>query len=242
MTMLAECEAQFASSVSWRAIRLDGADAAEQMGIDDELARAAEPIVRLFRWHRPALSLGFRQDVPAWIDSRHLGASGIDLVERPTGGGIAVHGSDLSCAIVVPQSVELRLAMLMALVSSRFREALGKLGVAACCIGDSLDAGSRPVGRIQYCLTQPSPHALLAGSRKLCGFAVRRYPSSWLIQGSLLVRPLPPVFKRVMPTEVFAPFQERAVSLEEAAGRRIVDDELDGAIAKAWETEPAHAL
>jgi len=90
--------------------------AAEHMAFDEQLANEAKPAVRVFTWEPPALSLGFKQSVPDWLNRTHWEAAGLELVERPTGGGIAFHGSDISISIVVPRPSCPPISSLMRLV------------------------------------------------------------------------------------------------------------------------------
>lgn len=214
---------------SWQILVADKETAAAQMAMDEALARTARATFRLFRWQRPAVSLGFKQPPPAWVEPGALAGQGIEVVERPTGGGIAVHGSDLSCSVVVPQEPRRALASLMEGVCEALTEGVRELGVSVEWTRDA-----QQPSRIAYCLTEPSPYALMVAGRKLCGLAVRRYQASWLIQGSLLVGALPAVFAQVMPAEVFGAFQARAITLEEAAGRLIRDEDLVTALIGAW--------
>jgi len=79
-----------------------------QMAIDAQLldqARAdpdAGAVLRLYRWSRPTLSLGFHQQVVPlhWQEMANSGA--IDLVRRPSGGRAVLHGADLSYALIWP--------------------------------------------------------------------------------------------------------------------------------------------
>ena len=214
---------------SWEVLVAEEATAAAQMRFDEALARRGRPTLRLFRWAAPAISLGFRQVPPEWADEARLAAHGVERVERPTGGGIAVHGSDLSCSVTVPADARLLLREVMAGVCEGLSEGIRAFGVAV-----SWQAEVERQGRIDYCLTEESPYAIMAGRRKLCGLAIRRHPEAWLIQGSLLVRSLPAVFERVMPPAVRDAFAARAVSLQEAAGRAVEDAELIEQLLRAW--------
>ena len=216
---------------SWQLLVADEETAAGQMMVDEELARRARPTFRLFRWATPAISFGFRQVPPEWADERRLALHGVECVERPTGGGIAVHGSDLSCSVTVPRDARLPLREVMAGVSEGLSQGIRAFGVAATWHLDGADDR-----RMDYCLTEASPYAIMAGTRKLCGLAIRRYPDSWLIQGSMLVRPLPAVFERVMPPAVRGAFATRAVSLQEAAGLPVEDTELTEQLMRPWRT------
>ncbi len=90
-------------------LRLGGA---WQMAIDswllDRAALAATPadgaVLRLYRWQRPTVSLGFHQQrIPDhWWE---LAAAGVvDLVRRPSGGRAVLHAGDLTYALVWPQA------------------------------------------------------------------------------------------------------------------------------------------
>jgi lipoate-protein ligase A len=199
------------------------------MAMDADLAQQAGAVIRFFRWQRPSVSVGFKQRLPAWV--QHAGVHGIDVVERPTGGGVAVHGADLSFSVVAPHDPQVPLDVLLESIAQALQGAMAQLGVLTSW---THDVESRK--RIEYCLTDKSPYALMVGGRKLCGLAVRRYPASWLVQGSMLVRELPRAFAKAMPAEVLASFQSRAISLEEAAGRAVTDAELVGALTGAWRT------
>ena len=214
--------------VGWTIRRLDGRTAAEQMAIDERLAAAAQPTFRLFRWSRPAVSLGLKQAPPSWICASQLSAHGIDVVRRPTGGGAALHGSDLSFSVVEPLSAGWRIGGLVETVAHRVSCGLRTLGMWV-----EWQREDESAGRIIYCLTEPSPYALMVGERKLGGMAIRRTRASWLIQGSILMRPLPDVFRAVMPEAVRAAFETHAISVEDARGARVSDEDVMAACADA---------
>ena len=216
---------------SWQILMAEQESAREQMAMDERLAQQARPTFRLFRWHTPALSLGFKQPIPHWVDRARLASYRLELVERPTGGGIAVHGSDLSCSVVVPRHSGFSLRALMELVCESLTNGVRTFGIDVQWRRD-LECSSP----ITYCLTEDSPYALMVGDRKLCGLAIRRYQASWLIQGSMLVRELPEVFRPVMPAGVSEAFQTRAIPLEEAVGHPVVDEELITSMSGAWRT------
>lgn len=205
--------------VRWdRVIVHDAPTAAEQMAYDRRLAAEGIPTLRLFRWTWPAVSFGFRQRPPAWIHAEKLAAAGVEAVERPTGGGVALHGSDLSCSVVAPRRAAAPLRGVMEQLCEGMARACRAFDVPVAWSADV--AAAAPIA---YCLTQESPYALTVGGRKLGGFAVRASATTWLIQGSVLVRMIPEAIQRVMPPSVEHDYSTRAICLEEAAGTPLED-------------------
>ncbi|MEB3235915.1 MAG: lipoate--protein ligase family protein [Cyanobacteriota bacterium] len=73
-----------------------------QMALDGALLERRQPLLRLYRWRRPTLSLGFHQPLqPAWLQWQQQGHG--DLVRRPSGGGAVLHGGDLCYALIWPE-------------------------------------------------------------------------------------------------------------------------------------------
>ena len=195
------------------------------MARDQELAEEPTPTVRFFRWNPPAVSWGWKQPIPDWLAATLRSRGSIEGVERPTGGGAAFHGSDVSISVVVPRSPRVPVRALMDAICR---------SAARLCESYGIRAGSAPegpsAGRIQICLTEPSPYAVFIGARKVAGFALRRYPQAWLVQGSLLVCPLPEPLAAAIPLGVQEPLQRRAIPLSDAARSPLTEH----AVAERW--------
>jgi len=212
----------------WWLLR-DGATSAHaQMALDERLAQDAVLTARVFQWRAPAISLGWKQPMPDWLDLSAWRARGLELVERPTGGGIALHGSDVSVSIVVPRDAALPLDTLMRMVCQSAVRLCASYGVDAA----ALDARGRH--RIRYCLADPSPYAVCIEGRKVAGFALRRYPKSWLVQGSLLVRPLDAVLAQAIPQPDTEALAARATTLSEEAGMPVEESEVAARWLEGW--------
>lgn len=75
-----------------------------QMAIDAWMLEQRRPLLRLYRWRGPTLSLGRhqRQLEPHWGALARSGA--LSLVRRPSGGRAVLHGGDLTYALVWPDA------------------------------------------------------------------------------------------------------------------------------------------
>lgn len=187
-----------------------------------DLWRAEQGIsgVRVFLWEPCAFTLGWKQPTPEWL--KHASRA-IAILRRPTAGGLACHGTDVSYALVRPCSSSEPIQNLMQKVCESTKALCRAFGVDAEYAVDV--ASSR---RIAVCLAEPSSYAVLVQGRKLAGFAVRRIAGNWLIQGSLLVSPLPESLSRWMPLDLRRRFEEQAISLCEAAGRGLDQKDVAG--------------
>lgn len=212
----------------WRVVMESAQSAAAQMATDTRLAEDAGLAVRFFRWSPPAVSRALKQPQPEWLRSPRWMRARLACVERPTGGGIAFHGSDLSVSVVVPHALRLPLASVMATVCRSAARVCDAYGVEAVPW-----LGSEP-SAITYCLAERSPYALLVHDRKIAGFSLRRYRHSWLIQGSVLVRPFDDRMAAALPRELLEQLQASAMALAEASQEAVTEAELAQRWALHW--------
>jgi len=148
------------------------------------VAAGAPPVLRLYTWERPALSLGrFQPDDD--VDRDACARLGVDVARRPTGGRGLLHGGDLTYAVAMPlppgadggvDAVYRRLA-------GGLIAGLARLGVTAAVARH--DGPSGPV-----CFAGQQGADLRVGDRKLCGSAQVRRDGAVLQHGSVLVRRL----------------------------------------------------
>jgi lipoate-protein ligase A len=153
--------------------------AALNMAIDEALLESArEPTLRFYSWKQPAVSFGY---FGRFADTAKI-ADERDLVRRWTGGGIVLHGTDLTYAIVLPtidgpaqgSSLDLYSA-----VHSALRDVL---------IGEGLPAvlANRTSEKISdACFANPVRLDVMIDGRKIAGAAQRRTRSGLLQQGSV---------------------------------------------------------
>ncbi len=77
--------------------------AAECMGIDSYLAKLTRkaPLLRVYRWSEPAISIGYFSDWPQSLDT------GVTCVRRITGGGLVDHRECFTYTLIIPRTFSL---------------------------------------------------------------------------------------------------------------------------------------
>jgi len=151
----------------------------------DEVAAGREPILRLYRWSPPALSLGrFQPDDD--VDRETCARLGVEVVRRPTGGRALLHGGDLTYAIAFtrPPGRAGTVGALYDRVAGALIAGLARLGVTA-----AVARNEGPGGAVCFATQQGAD--LRVGDRKLCGSAQVQREDSVLQHGSVLLRRLP---------------------------------------------------
>jgi len=161
--------------------------AAMNMAIDEALLESATiPLIRFYRWHSPALSFGYFgrfSDVAIYAAER-------DLVRRWTGGGIVLHGDDLTYSIMIPVSDPAFGESSIWIYEKIHRALAGAVnGVdeRAVLAGSarSADRTSQRGVAIGNCFTNPVRADVMVGGRKIAGAAQRRTRRGLLQQGSI---------------------------------------------------------
>jgi len=89
----------------WRYIDSGAGSAQWNMAVDEALLLSFEekdlPILRLYRWEEPSLSFGRFSNPRETLDWEWVQEEELSCVRRMTGGGILVHGGDLSYTLVL---------------------------------------------------------------------------------------------------------------------------------------------
>jgi lipoate-protein ligase A len=165
--------------------------AAMNMAIDEALLEyATAPCLRFYRWQCPAVSFGYFgkfSDVADYASER-------DLVRRWTGGGIVLHGEDLTYAIVIPANdppFNESSASIYERVHRALCRALNATGERAVVAGDVDPGGHAAVMRTALsasgynCFANPVRADVMIDGRKIAGAAQRRTRHGLLQQGSI---------------------------------------------------------
>jgi lipoate-protein ligase A len=183
--------------------------AAMNMAIDESLLAAIQtPILRVYRWERPAVSFGYFEQ---WQPVRKLHPTR-DPVRRWTGGGVVLHGQDLTYSLLIPRTINAGApGESYRLIHGALCRALGEIGLAA------QPAGSSSARRSHACFENPVLHDVLVGAQKVAGAAQRRTRAGLLHQGSIQSLELTPDFPTRFASHLAAKIKPHSFNITAAA-------------------------
>ena len=134
----------------WRLIRSPALPGAMNMAFDEALlesvaAGRSGPVLRLYRWDPPAVSLGYGQSLQR-VNLPACRELGLDVVRRLTGGRAVLHHREVTYAVIAPE----RTAFFPGGVLDNYRviagvllQALQTLGLTAEIVGRAGRSRSR---------------------------------------------------------------------------------------------------
>jgi lipoate-protein ligase A len=174
---------------TFRLIRCLPAPAAGNMALDEALLESVglggPPTLRLYGWSSPSFSIGRFQAAADGLDQAACGTAGVEVVRRPTGGGILFHHDEVTYSVAcrkddlaaggVPLSYRDICSFLV-----RFYRSLGLAPAFAL----DVPAG-RPCGPSVICCAGREKHDIVVGGRKLGGNAQRRTRTALLQHGAV---------------------------------------------------------
>ena len=164
--------------LSWRLLIHGPASPARNMAIDEALLREVrEPVLRIYAWNVPALSLGYFQLAAVAQEGR-------PFVRRYTGGGLVDHARDVTYTLVLPRAHPWM--ELSAPESYRHIHLGVQAALAACGIESELTPAAHAV-ESDACFAKPVRFDIVAAESKLSGAAQRRTREGLLHQGSILL-------------------------------------------------------
>ncbi|CAN5806914.1 hypothetical protein BH23ACT12_BH23ACT12_16150 [soil metagenome] len=141
------------------------------------------PVLRLYRWNTPTLSIGAHQRLSDELLAR-CAKRGVEVVRRPTGGTAVLHGDDLTYSVVAPSGGRGVLDGYY-WIAEGLIAGLARLGIKAQVgVRTTQTASPCPVaalGAHSACFAATAGADLKVGEAKVCGSAqVRR--SGYLLQ------------------------------------------------------------
>lgn len=168
---------------------LDNARSAdEQMAADlamlDRVLAGGPPMLRLYRWSPPALSIGRHQSVED-VDHARCDALGVAVTRRPTGGRALLHGADLTYAVAMPRPDACDGVLgAYAHLAEAIVDGLARVGIHATV---AMRAGERGAA----CFASHEGADLAVDGRKICGSAQLQREGALLQHGAILLDRMP---------------------------------------------------
>lgn len=157
------------------------------MGLDeallqtaDEAGPDAQPVLRIYSWSAPTLSLGYFQSHRD--RQQHLESQGCPWVRRATGGGAILHDRELTYSFVWPAAPRTDPQPIYRLFHESLRRTLQRLGADAQLCSAPRRGAPEPF----LCFQRRAAGDLLMGELKVGGSAQRRHRRAALQHGSIL--------------------------------------------------------
>jgi lipoate-protein ligase A len=177
----------------WLLIDDGPASGARNMAVDEFLLKRAEheggaPVLRLYSFRPPAITLGYHQDASEAIDLDAVAADGLDVVRRITGGRALLHDGELTYSVTSPIGPPFGHGLVdtFLVIAGVIVSALRSLGIEAQVGRSKHDSDKSPMSA--PCLVSTSRHEITAGGRKISGSAQRRTGGAFIQHGSILLR------------------------------------------------------
>jgi lipoate-protein ligase A len=168
---------------AWTLVEAGTLTGAGNMALDLGLLGASiagerrEPVVRVYGWDPPALSVGAKVDLPEDVRQR-CAAVGVDVVHRATGGGCVLHDRDVTYCVVAPEAGRS--------VLEAYRWVAAGLMAGLRLLGIESAVAEHPATRRPLdCFAVATGADLEVGGRKICGSAQVRRRGWFLQHGSL---------------------------------------------------------
>lgn len=225
------------------------------MAVDEALAEAVGngqslPVIRLYGFSPPTLSLGRFQKARGQYSARRLEADGVVLVRRPTGGHAVLHDEELTYSVTLPKQGGLpagaagtAAAGASPAAGARKREVylfIARIllkGLANLDVTATINAAQRGDVHNPDCFGSAGEYEIAGkDGRKLIGSAQMTTRHAILQHGSIpLVNPGRRVFRYLEAAEPLDSHEPS--SLNEEAGRLLSFDEVREAFARAFRGE-----
>lgn len=166
---------------------IENCDGAENMrrdsGMLDQCNGGGGNFLRVYRWSRPTLSLGYFQKLEDVADSAFMAANGVDWVRRPTGGGAILHDRELTYSLALPLTHPASAGSINDSYLNLTRpllELLRNMGISAEFRGDC------KTQKTANCFAGSACPDIVVAGNKVFGSAQRRKEKAMLMHGSLL--------------------------------------------------------
>ena len=233
---------------SWRFLPTGYQAGAINMAVDEVLllgvAAGGCPVLRVYGWEPPAVSIGYAQRADSEVDMARCQNAGIDVVRRFTGGRAVLHWNELTYSVICNDG-QVELSGSIEETHRRIGECLAEgmrlLGIDVELergrpAGGRRDGGDPNAGAVhQPCFSSTARWEVKCGGRKLIGSAQRRIRGAMLQHGSVLLGPehcrLPGLVPGSESCRASCLLAANSTDLQECAGHPIGFEEVASCLA-----------
>jgi lipoyl(octanoyl) transferase len=177
--------------MAWRLIRSGPLGGGMNMALDQALFEGVSqgrsgPVLRIYRWRRPTVSLGYFQDGRRTLDLAACAAGGVDIVRRITGGRTVLHHQEITYAVIAPQGLPPFSGGILEdyrVIASILQETIASFGIPALL--QPRPSRKAAAHAHQACFFAPSSYELVCSGVKMAGSAQKRDGQAFLQHGSI---------------------------------------------------------
>jgi lipoate-protein ligase A len=227
----------------WKLLDTGANHGAYNMAVDEELlarAQAGEtvPVLRLYTWNPPAVSIGRFQDIEASVNAEACKGLGVDIVRRITGGRAVLHRHELTYSIIARIDDPLFPPSVLGtykIIATGLLAGLKNLGISA----EMVSRGGRHAALVEKkakdpaCFSSPSWYEILVNGKKIIGSAQRRLANAFLQHGSILIDYDPRLEAEVIPGDGAS---ESITCIKRELGRDVPLDEIKQAFRQGFQS------
>lgn len=178
---------------AWRFLNTGPCDAASNMAIDEALllaheAGATPPILRVYGWNAPTISLGYAQKTAQEVNLSTCRQRGVGIIRRPTGGRAVLHDQEVTYSLILPTALFPETDTLTEhyrRIGLALSAALQQLGLPV-----HLERGRRRQSAARLpaspaCFSALARYEISVAGKKIVGSAQKRLRNSLLQHGSI---------------------------------------------------------
>ncbi|MFO7982080.1 MAG: lipoate--protein ligase family protein [Desulfuromonadales bacterium] len=177
----------------WRYINSGPLEGSRNMALDavlfESVARGeSAPILRLYNWDPPTVTLGYGQRDGEAVDLDYCRDVGLDVVRRPTGGRAVLHDREVTYAIIAPEGMDDFSGGILdnyRAISEILRDTIRSFGLPAELVTGRGGAARKTEVDRSVCFTAPSSYELVVEGCKIAGSAQKRGQGAFLQHGSI---------------------------------------------------------
>ncbi len=179
--------------MQWKVIDSGAGSAQDNMSLDGQLLEGLEgsenPILHLYDWKGPSATHGLLMSPEDFLSIEGLEKEGVELAERPTGGGIIFHLWDFAFSVLVPSRCPLfstntldNYALVNRAVLEMVKEFLGEKHSFELIAEDEKP---QDLYCERFCMAKPTKYDVVYEGKKIAGAAQRKTKKGFLHQGSI---------------------------------------------------------